>query len=34
LQLTLALFVAGIFADDKNPAVTPDDLALLAHSLN
>jgi hypothetical protein len=31
--LALPLLVAGIRADHEDPAVTPDDLALLAHRL-
>src|SRR3954464_10066216 len=34
VPLPLPLLVALVLADHKNPAVTPDDLALLAHRLD
>src|SRR3954466_6284264 len=34
VRLPLPLLVALVLADDKDPAVAPDDLALLAHRLD
>jgi len=34
LLLALALLVTGVLADHEDPAVAPDDLALVAHSLD
>src|SRR3954452_8768192 len=34
VSLPLPLLVALVLADDKDPAVAPDDLALLAHRLD
>jgi hypothetical protein len=34
MRLALPLLVTGVLADDEDPAVTADDLALLAHRLD
>src|SRR5215210_7046576 len=34
MPLALPLLVTRVRADDEDPAVTPDDLALLAHGLD